>query len=92
MICQSCGGVVGRDCFNPEECMSILRAQASYGEQASQSVRSIADVNESLRGELVKLIEEIRYWSYCTRMGCIQTCPENLPKLAAFMHSLGIEP
>lgn len=25
MICQSCGGVVGRDCFNPEECMWITQ-------------------------------------------------------------------
>lgn len=24
-ICQSCGGVVGRDCFNPTECAEITR-------------------------------------------------------------------
>lgn len=29
MNCPSCGGVVGRDCFNPQECMEITRAQAS---------------------------------------------------------------
>lgn len=23
MICQSCGGIVGRDCFNPDECAWI---------------------------------------------------------------------
>ncbi len=24
--CQSCGGVIGRDCFNPIECMMITQA------------------------------------------------------------------
>jgi len=23
MICQGCGGVVGRDCYNPSECLEI---------------------------------------------------------------------
>jgi hypothetical protein len=26
VICESCGGVVGRDCFNPYECGQITRA------------------------------------------------------------------
>ena len=26
MICPSCGGVVGRDCFNPQECAEITQA------------------------------------------------------------------
>jgi hypothetical protein len=26
--CQACGGVLGRDCFNPQECMEITRQQA----------------------------------------------------------------
>lgn len=29
--CQACGGVLGRDCFNPEECMEITRQQAEIG-------------------------------------------------------------
>ena len=27
MICPSCGGIVGRDCFNVAECMAISEAQ-----------------------------------------------------------------
>lgn len=34
MICQSCGGVVGRDCYNPEECMWI--SQRMEAENVSQ--------------------------------------------------------
>lgn len=29
MNCPSCGGIVGRDCFNPEECAWILREMQS---------------------------------------------------------------
>lgn len=28
MICKSCGGVIGRDCFNQEECAAITRDMA----------------------------------------------------------------
>jgi hypothetical protein len=27
-VCPSCGGIVGRDCFNPVECASISEMQA----------------------------------------------------------------
>jgi hypothetical protein len=34
MICQACNGVIGRDCFNPDECMAITRDMADrYREQ-----------------------------------------------------------
>lgn len=25
-VCQSCGGIIGRDCFNPQECAEITHA------------------------------------------------------------------
>lgn len=31
--CQGCGGIVGRDCFNEIECMSISAQQNHYDEQ-----------------------------------------------------------
>lgn len=31
--CQSCGGIIGRDCFNPEECMAITRDMADRYQQ-----------------------------------------------------------
>lgn len=37
-VCQSCNGVIGRDCFNPEECMAITQDQAArYREQSQES-------------------------------------------------------
>lgn len=29
-ICRACGGVLGRDCFNEIECMSISAREESY--------------------------------------------------------------
>lgn len=29
MNCPACGGTIGADCFNPQECMEITRAQAA---------------------------------------------------------------
>ncbi len=30
MNCQGCGGVVGRDCYNPTECVQINNQQDNY--------------------------------------------------------------
>lgn len=27
--CPACGGLIGRDCFNPQECMEIVQDQAA---------------------------------------------------------------
>lgn len=35
--CHGCGGLVGRDCFNPQECEEIARDKAMrYDEQSSK--------------------------------------------------------
>ena len=31
--CQSCGGIIGRDCFNPRECAEITAQQAFQSQQ-----------------------------------------------------------
>src|SRR5688572_11445818 len=36
-VCHGCGGVVGRDCFNPQECEEITRQQAAAYRYASES-------------------------------------------------------
>ena len=44
MICNGCGGVVGRDCWNPPECEWISRDMAMHHEgQEIQSLRQIKD-------------------------------------------------
>lgn len=40
MICHGCGGVVGRDCFNPQECEWITRSMAAEY-QAQPDYRSM---------------------------------------------------
>ena len=32
-VCQSCGGIIGRDCFNPVECAEITAQQAMQSQQ-----------------------------------------------------------
>lgn len=41
MICSGCGGVVGRDCFNPQECVEITRSMADNFEQSNHDVQEI---------------------------------------------------
>lgn len=43
--CPACGGIIGRDCFNPEECMGITRQQAAAHRDSSyeQEFRGAAD-------------------------------------------------
>lgn len=39
MICDSCGGEVGRDCFNPEECNWIrIQQENDLAKQLEQIV------------------------------------------------------
>lgn len=42
MVCQSCGGIVGRDCFNPQECMWITQ-QMLATDSAAQIQRQAED-------------------------------------------------
>lgn len=50
--CQACGGVIGRDCFNPQECMDITRDMADRYSAAERD-------SHSLRGELQHLRDRI---------------------------------
>lgn len=40
--CHGCGGTIGRDCFNPQECEEITRQQAAaYRESSQQQQRPV---------------------------------------------------
>mgnify|MGYP003501457172 CR=1 FL=1 len=39
MVCHGCGGVVGRDCFNPQECEQITRQMAEEHQRQNQFVQ-----------------------------------------------------
>lgn len=50
--CQACGGLIGRDCFNPQECMGITR------DMADRYQTSELDAN-NLRGYVAHLEERL---------------------------------
>jgi dihydrodipicolinate synthase/N-acetylneuraminate lyase len=52
-MCHGCGGVVGRDCFNPEECEQITRAMAEQSQHAAME-------RDQLKGELICMQNEMR--------------------------------
>ena len=64
-ICPSCEGVIGRDCFNPEECMWITQQQASSAEAAQQNAEELRHILQQLKAEIAALSNEIEH-----RFGC----------------------
>jgi len=58
--CPSCGGVVGRDCFNPEECAWIGEQQERQARQ-EQEQRAMGQEEElaELRQELHRLSQRV---------------------------------
>lgn len=57
MICQSCNGVIGRDCFNPEECMAITQDQAARYREQSQAESNC----DQCEAALIQCQGEIQY-------------------------------
>jgi uncharacterized protein YceH (UPF0502 family) len=52
-ICNGCGGVVGRDCFNPQECEWIARDQERHRhEQHEMSSQHLEQRVEELERKL----------------------------------------
>lgn len=45
-ICQSCGGVLGRDCFNEQECLSIGYREQKYKEDNAD--RKICELQQTV--------------------------------------------
>ena len=66
--------------------MEITRQMAAqhceYGERALYA--------DKLEAEVTQLRETIRYWSYCTRMGVLQTCPEKIEEFKESMKDAGV--
>lgn len=66
--CHGCGGVIGRDCFNPQECEMITRSMANqyqnqpdYEGHIHSLEQSLADLtieNQRLRGDFSKWTPE----------------------------------
>ena len=48
-ICQSCGGILGRDCFNPIECAQITQS---------------LEINQQSREICIRFLESIRAYEH----------------------------
>ena len=60
MICQSCNGVIGRDCFNPEECMAITRDKSDRYDSLEVELRDAMHRIEQLEEENKHLADSLR--------------------------------
>ena len=56
--CQSCGGIIGRDCFNPEECAWITQQQANQCEAAQYNAEEAHHSLQQLQAEIRALVAE----------------------------------
>lgn len=63
-ICPSCEGVIGRDCFNPEECMWITQQQASSAEAAQQNAEELRHILQQLKAEIAAMATELECTLY----------------------------
>jgi len=56
--CQSCGGIIGRDCFNPEECAWITQQQANQCEAAQYNAEEAHHSLQQLKAEIAAIATE----------------------------------
>ena len=55
--CQSCGGIIGRDCFNPEECAWITQQQANQCEAARYNAEEAHHSLQQLKAEIAARLD-----------------------------------
>ena len=68
--CNSCGGVVGKDCFNPQECAWITQQMAADQQHQSEQITKLQTENK-------RLTEELRKWSELAQIAALKQkgCP-----------------
>ncbi len=58
-ICQGCGGLLGRDCFNEQECMWISQSmQQQDGQQQHQQENAQLQHEIYVRDEHIKVLQD----------------------------------
>jgi hypothetical protein len=63
--CPSCGGVIGRDCFNPVECAAISshnNSRDSYREGFSERYRQAKSESSCEIGKAIEWVSENKWW------------------------------
>ncbi len=69
-ICHVCGGIIGRDCFNPQECEQITRSMAAeYKSQPDyeSKINELIEENKSLKSACKELIDAIEQYNNLDR-------------------------
>lgn len=84
MICQSCNGVIGRDCFNPEECMAITRDKSDRYDSLEVELRDAMHRIEQLEAVLADLLTDepcsLDHHGFCQTHYCHPPCPHERAK------------
>ena len=63
-ICHGCGGVVGRDCFNPIECEQITRSMAAEYQTSpdyNSQINSLQNENYKLKEINAEVIKHLKH-------------------------------
>lgn len=56
--CPSCGGIIGQDCFNPDECAWITQAQEAAQRQKVDDLQAYCIMLEARLQELTQKIDD----------------------------------
>jgi hypothetical protein len=64
--CPGCGGVVGRDCFNPQECMWITQQQANQAEYYYQREHEAQNSLQQAKGKIMWILRQwwVSYFAF----------------------------
>ncbi len=65
-ICQACGGVIGRECFNPQECAEIAGDMAERSREQPDP-READEYITKLEAERAALVEALRDVRECAK-------------------------
>lgn len=84
--CQSCGGVIGRDCFNPSECMAITQDMA----QRYQAQGDVQGELASLRHKVGCAIRFLKNLGRFQRLPATEPDPMDCTLAGRVSHVFGI--
>lgn len=98
MMCPSCGGTIGRDCFNPGECILIGQAKAAaydaqpcdFGELLAERDRLKAELEELSIDRLARELDSHGLGVALTRLSTTWYCELRNNKLGFFPQGFGL--
>jgi FtsZ-binding cell division protein ZapB len=79
-----------RDAYN--KFRSELEALKVENTRLRSEVSDAKLATDQAKKDYEKLRADVSYWSYCTRRGMLETCPEKSNELKEFNEEIGISP